>query len=79
MLKDAYLFAKVGADTAENKQNFAEMLPIGRRVPGRAARSGRKGAPPGPPLEERGAGSPGKGVGGWGLRKRRTPVEARGR
>ena len=32
MLKNAYLLAKIGADTAENEQHFAEILPIGRRV-----------------------------------------------
>ena len=28
MLKNAYLLAKIGADTAENELNFAEILPI---------------------------------------------------
>ena len=32
MLKNAYLLAKIGADTAENEQPSAEFLPIGRRV-----------------------------------------------
>ena len=32
MLQNAYLVAKIGADTAENDQHFAEILPIGRRV-----------------------------------------------
>ena len=27
MLKNAYLLAKIGADTAENEQHFAEILP----------------------------------------------------
>ena len=27
MLKNAYLLAKIGADTAENERNFAENLP----------------------------------------------------
>ena len=27
MLQNAYLLAKIGADTAENKQHFAEILP----------------------------------------------------
>ena len=31
MLKNAYFLAKIGADTAENEQHFAEILPIGRR------------------------------------------------
>ena len=32
MLQNAYFIAKIGADTAENEQHFAEILPIGRRV-----------------------------------------------
>ena len=32
MLQSAYLVAKISADTAENEQHFAEILPIGRRV-----------------------------------------------
>ena len=32
MLKNAYFLAKIGADTAENEQHFAEILPIGRRL-----------------------------------------------
>ena len=32
MPQNAYLLAKIGADTAENEQHFAEFLPIGRRV-----------------------------------------------
>ena len=32
MLKNAYLLAKIGADTAENEQHFAEILLIGRLV-----------------------------------------------
>ena len=32
MLQNAYFLAKIGADTAENEQHFAENLPIGRRV-----------------------------------------------
>ena len=31
MLKNAYLLAKIGADTAENGQHFAAILPIGPR------------------------------------------------
>ena len=31
MLQNAYFLAKIGADTAENEQHFAEILPIGRR------------------------------------------------
>ena len=50
MLTNAYLLAKIGADTAENEQHFAEILPIGRRVadvsttdPAALARDGRAG------------------------------------
>ena len=38
MLKNAYLLAKIGADTAENEQYLAEILPIGRRVAYHGAR-----------------------------------------
>ena len=38
MLQNAYLLAKIGADTAENEQHFAEILPIGRRVADRCKR-----------------------------------------
>ena len=37
MLTNAYLLAKIGADTAENEQHFAENLPIGRRVADRGS------------------------------------------
>ena len=43
MLQNAYLLAKIGADTAENEQHFAEILPtdalwrLRRRRGGRAA------------------------------------------
>ena len=33
MLQNAYFLAKIGADTAENEQHFAENLPTGRRGP----------------------------------------------
>ena len=32
MLQNAYFLVKIGTDTAENEQHFAEILPIGRRV-----------------------------------------------
>ena len=32
MLQNAYFLAKIDADTAENEQHFAEILPKGRRV-----------------------------------------------
>ena len=34
MLQNVYLFAKIGADTAENEQHFAEVLPIGHLAAG---------------------------------------------
>ena len=34
MLTNAYLLANIGADTAENEQHFAEILPSGQRGPG---------------------------------------------
>ena len=33
MLKSAYLLAKIGADTAENEQNFAKILPKSGNYP----------------------------------------------
>ena len=42
MLQNAYFLAKIGADTAENEQHFAEILPIGRRVADRPRRAGGK-------------------------------------
>ena len=42
MLQNAYFLAKISADTAENEQHFAKILPIGRRVadrPGGGART----------------------------------------
>ena len=33
MLQNAYFIAKIGADTAENEQTFAEILPTGALVP----------------------------------------------
>ena len=35
MLQNAYLLAKIGADTAENERNFAENLPKIGNYPGR--------------------------------------------
>ena len=64
MLQNAYVLDKIGADTAENELNSAEILPIGRRVAdhqgldrrrallgrGRAPRHRRRGpAPPAGP------------------------------
>ena len=50
MLQNAYFLAKIGADTAENEQHFAEILSIGRRVAGRLAGGGAR-------LPPRGAGA----------------------
>ena len=38
MLQNADFLAKIGVDTAENEQHFAEILPICRRVAGAAGR-----------------------------------------
>ena len=43
MLQNAYLIAKIGADTAENERSFAESLPIGRRVADRCRGLVRRG------------------------------------
>ena len=56
MLQIAYLLAKIGADTAENERDFAEILPKcaharrGRpaRRPRRSARPRRRRCPPAP-------------------------------
>ena len=41
MLQNSYLLAKIGADTAENEQHFAEILPkIGNYPTGSAALGG---------------------------------------
>ena len=49
MLQNAYLVAKIGADTAENEQHFAEILPkIGNYPTGRLTpRAGRAAPWPG--------------------------------
>ena len=47
MLSNAYFLAKIGADTAENEQQFAKILPIGRRVADRhAVLAGQRSRPP---------------------------------
>ena len=49
MLQNAYFLAKIGADTAENEQQFAEILPIDRRVAAlTAARQSTAPSPPSP-------------------------------
>ena len=45
MLQNAYFLAKIGADTAENEQHFAEILPIGRRRPPGLRGAARVGRP----------------------------------
>ena len=50
MLQNAYFLAKIGADTAENEQHFAEILPIGRHV--RSPRRGPRAALVGPAERE---------------------------
>ena len=42
MLKNAYLLAKIGADTAEIEQHFAQILPIGSRVAEGRGAAGRR-------------------------------------
>ena len=52
MLQNAYLLAKIGADTAENERSFAENLPnIGNYPTGPPARAGRRLEHPGPPTK----------------------------
>ena len=51
MLQNAYFLAKIGANTAENEQHFAEILPIGRRVADR--RHPRRIGRPRPDVDER--------------------------
>ena len=41
MLQNAYLLAKIGADTAENEQHFAENLPTDALWDHREPRAGR--------------------------------------
>ena len=68
MLKNAYSLAKIGADTAENERNFAEILP---KIGLRAARAPEPGPPSG-----RGTlgGDPGSGVRRDARRRRRGPL-----
>ena len=68
MLQNAYLLAKVGADTAENKKDFAEILPRnGRRVPDHASRrAAPRGARRRGGRARGGRGGPARGVRGHG-------------
>ena len=54
MLKNAYLLAKIGDDTAENELNLAEFSSF------LAARRGRGAAAPGPPRRDAGRGPGGQ-------------------
>ena len=69
MLQNAYFLAKIGADTAENEQHFAEFLPkIGNYPTGR-----RREIRPPDARDQHGAGAEVK------LRRRgERPVEGRG-
>ena len=52
MLQNAYFVAKIGADTAENEQHFAEILPMSALEPPPRPRRRRKTRPwPTPKLE----------------------------
>ena len=46
MLSNAYFLAKIGADTAENEQHFAEILPIRRPAAARPANGLPASTPP---------------------------------
>ena len=47
MLQNAYFLAKIGADTAENEQHFAEILPKTGNYPTDPYASARRRAGPG--------------------------------
>ena len=46
MLQNAYFLAKIGADTAENEQHFAEILPKTGNYPAQAVPCVRPALPP---------------------------------
>ena len=50
MLQNAYFLAKIGADTAENEQHFAEILPKTGNYPYGSGRGRRPEAERGPAL-----------------------------
>ena len=63
MLQNAYFLAKIGADTAENEQHFAEILLIGRRVADRCdTQQARRGGQVGHQREQGRACCPGNAV-----------------
>ena len=59
MLQNAYFLAKIGADTAENEQHFAEIGPVTTRVSESKGRSvaGLGSVPAGSRLARRSAGA----------------------
>ena len=73
MLQNAHLLAKIGADTAENEQHLAEILPIGRRVADRPRRVDG-GATLGPGGKHGAEAGPGRGP---GRAARRAPAGGR--
>ena len=71
MLKDPYLLANIGADTAENERTFAEVLPNAHRARRGPAAPGRRAAGPLRPRAPRGRLR--------GARQRRAPPDRRRR
>ena len=68
MLQNAYFLAKIGADTAENEQHFAEILPkLGNYPTGRMRRTPPSPAPWDPATGKRRRRATGK-------RRRRAPA-----
>ena len=70
MLQNAYFLAKIGADTAENEQHLAEILPTTGNYPTRPP--GRR--PPGTPLAALTAAA--AGLLGWAATLERKRTEA---
>ena len=74
MLQNAYFLAKIGADTTENEQHFAEILPITLEfimdIRHRVAARGRGGRAPASPRSP-----PGLGHHRAGLRWQRMSAE----
>ena len=59
MLQNAYFLAKIGADTAEDEQHFAEILPTDALEPAQQPEAPLPGGAR--PLGPRGRGAPGGG------------------
>ena len=78
MVQNAYLLAKIGADTAENGQHLAEILPKTGNYPTGGARAAAARVPPGRPRREgeaRGAGrESGRGAEGRGAVRAQKPA-----